>query len=470
MEPENTYEQEIDLKDLMFAVLYKWRPIIITAVIVAVLLGGFKGMRSFQCYRDADAQAEAQESYQQDLEVYNTSKSAYEREIDNITNDIQKQQEYLESSILMNVSPYDVCEARADLFIRTDYEIMPGMMYQNVDYTDTIIQAYQSLLTSNAFLGKVAAKAGLEQQYLQELISVERGSMSSDDETFSRFTNLLTIRVKHADQRQAEDILELLLSRVEELHEQVAASIGEHSVSVVNRAAGAMVDLELADQQKDAGDQVTKLQSSLADKEKALKELKEPAKTVLSRGTVVKQAVKYAVLGGVLGGFMAVFFVCVMFLMSDKLYAAKEMRRRYDLHVLGSFAATGAKKAGVIDRWLNRLEGRKPAVSAEQSYALLAANIGNYAADGAKILLTGTTAESESLKDLAANLQQYLPDQELVYGGNMLEHAETVKLLPECDSVVLVEQIGKSVYSAMEQEVEKIRSLQKNMAGCIVIE
>lgn len=112
MEPENTYEQEIDLKDLMFAVLYKWRPIIITAVIAAVLLGGFKGMRSFQNYRDADAQAEAQESYQQDLEVYNTSKAAYEREIDNITNDIQKQQEYLENSVLMNVSPYDVCEAR----------------------------------------------------------------------------------------------------------------------------------------------------------------------------------------------------------------------------------------------------------------------------------------------------------------------------------------------------------------------
>mgnify|MGYP000547317598 CR=1 FL=1 len=44
MEPENTYEQEIDLKDLMFAVLHKWRPIIVTAVIFAVLLGGFKGV------------------------------------------------------------------------------------------------------------------------------------------------------------------------------------------------------------------------------------------------------------------------------------------------------------------------------------------------------------------------------------------------------------------------------------------
>ena len=26
MEPNNNYEQEIDLKDLMFAVLRKWRP------------------------------------------------------------------------------------------------------------------------------------------------------------------------------------------------------------------------------------------------------------------------------------------------------------------------------------------------------------------------------------------------------------------------------------------------------------
>lgn len=30
------YEQEIDLKDLMFAVLHKWRPVIL----VAVVLGG----------------------------------------------------------------------------------------------------------------------------------------------------------------------------------------------------------------------------------------------------------------------------------------------------------------------------------------------------------------------------------------------------------------------------------------------
>ena len=38
----NTDEQEIDLKDLMFAVFHKWRPVILVAVICGLLLGGVK--------------------------------------------------------------------------------------------------------------------------------------------------------------------------------------------------------------------------------------------------------------------------------------------------------------------------------------------------------------------------------------------------------------------------------------------
>ena len=38
MESQYNYEQEIDLKDLMFAVLRKWRPIILIAIVFAVLM------------------------------------------------------------------------------------------------------------------------------------------------------------------------------------------------------------------------------------------------------------------------------------------------------------------------------------------------------------------------------------------------------------------------------------------------
>ena len=40
MDYNSTYEQEIDLKDLMFAVLRKWKQIILVAVVFALLLGG----------------------------------------------------------------------------------------------------------------------------------------------------------------------------------------------------------------------------------------------------------------------------------------------------------------------------------------------------------------------------------------------------------------------------------------------
>lgn len=40
----NTDEQEIDLKDLMFAVFHKWRPVILVAVICGLLLGGCEGI------------------------------------------------------------------------------------------------------------------------------------------------------------------------------------------------------------------------------------------------------------------------------------------------------------------------------------------------------------------------------------------------------------------------------------------
>ena len=36
MEYNETYEQEIDLKDLMFVVLRRWRSILVTAVVLAV--------------------------------------------------------------------------------------------------------------------------------------------------------------------------------------------------------------------------------------------------------------------------------------------------------------------------------------------------------------------------------------------------------------------------------------------------
>ena len=138
MDQNNTYEQEIDLKDLMFAVLHKWKGILLVAIAFAILLGGVKAVMTYRDQNNEENILEAEENYEEELHAYETSKETLERELGNLQTDIENQQNYMEKSVLMNMSPYDIYEARADIFIKTDYEIMPGMVYQNVDYTDTI--------------------------------------------------------------------------------------------------------------------------------------------------------------------------------------------------------------------------------------------------------------------------------------------------------------------------------------------
>ena len=161
------YEQEIDLKDLMFAVLHKWRPVILVAVVLALVLGGAKGAMTYRQQNDPEVSKETREKYQEELDLYEKNKETAEREIENLKTDIANQQEYLDKSIWINMSPYDVCESRIDMYVTTGYEIMPGMVYQNQDYTDTILQAYQGLLTSSAVMEDVAKSVGTEPRYLK---------------------------------------------------------------------------------------------------------------------------------------------------------------------------------------------------------------------------------------------------------------------------------------------------------------
>ena len=85
---------EIDLKDLMFAVLHKWRPVLVVAIIMAVLLGGAKGTMTYRKQNDPETAKEARVTYQNDLELYEKNKSTYEREMENLRTDIANQHQH----------------------------------------------------------------------------------------------------------------------------------------------------------------------------------------------------------------------------------------------------------------------------------------------------------------------------------------------------------------------------------------
>ena len=66
------YEQEIDLKDLLFVLLYRWRILLLAAVIGAALLGGYKAVKGNAKQMDLPQT----ESYQEELDNYEREKLA----------------------------------------------------------------------------------------------------------------------------------------------------------------------------------------------------------------------------------------------------------------------------------------------------------------------------------------------------------------------------------------------------------
>lgn len=469
MNTQNAYEHEVDLKDLVFAVLHQWKPILAIAIIFAILLGGGKGFLTYRSQSNPETAAQKEEDYQNAVRQYENDVDYSEHEIQTIESAIESQQNYLEKSILMNLSPYSIYEAQSDLFIKTDYEIMPGMIYQNIDYTNTILQAYQSVITSTAFLETIGSSNQLDPQYLQELVTVERGSISAMESGSTELTNILTIKVKHANAEDAQKILDSIIKQIDILHRQIKRDIGDHTIQSINNSCGSIVDWALADKQSQEMIRLQTLKTTLTEKETALRELSMPSNISSSKMSALKSAVKYGVLGGVIGGFAVVFFICVWFLMSDKLYSPKELRSRFQVKVLGALPVAGKPKQGFIDSWLNRLEGRVSQNAADPESQLIAANIKNQVGSTKTILIAGCAAP-ESVAQVTAYLREQLSGIQIVSGGNILQNADAILKLPECDSVVLVEQCRVSSYSSVELEIEKIRDLKKELLGFVVFE
>lgn len=165
-------EEEIDLVSLLFTVLHKYRQMAAAALVCAVLFAGVAVVKNISWNAAVQKAAEegetaprtsAQQTYEEDMveyreaqnkrdtdvQSYNQQLRDNERSQQTVQFNIDNAEEYMEKSVLNSIDPYNVYNARADLYVTTDYKIMPGMDYQNPDYTSSVLSAYTSLLTNH---------------------------------------------------------------------------------------------------------------------------------------------------------------------------------------------------------------------------------------------------------------------------------------------------------------------------------
>ena len=391
--PYQNYEQEeeIDLVSLLFTVLRKYRQMLAVALACAVIFGAAAGI---QTAANGAVSADAQEEYDAAMTEYRQKKADYDAavrqyKLDTASNEqaqadtqkaLEDAQTYAEHSMLSNLDAYNVWTARADLYIKTNYQIMPGSVYQNPDNTSAVVQAYANLLVNGDAMDKAADALKLQARFLREVVTAE--PVQNANGTYS---GLLTIRVNAADQNSAEKILNELLSHLDEVQASISAAIGSHTVATVAQSCSCIVSTDLLAQQQAQSDNIAALQAQMQTLQATREQLDETYADTQANWAAVSEPVlhaallssiaKFALIGFVVGVFVVAGIVCVQFLAAGRVYSAKELKRACNLPVLGALASEKSKTAQKLDAALNRAEGRPNGSTDAEMLCLMAETI-----------------------------------------------------------------------------------------------
>ncbi|RHP47300.1 hypothetical protein [Clostridium sp. AF32-12BH] len=468
-----TYEQEIDLKDLFFYLLYRWRLLLLAALVGAAALAGVKVVKEKSA--GADAEVEIASDYQQLLDEYETEKQMLEQSVEQIQASINAQNQYILTAPYMQINPYEEYYATADFLVETQGKSAEGEMRN-------LIQAYKNALMNGAYLNQFAKSQDLEVRYVRELLSVSGNDMTDgtmgstymwmDALDERSHQGILTVSVIGPDEKLVNTILDGLNDEVLLLQDELGTSIAAHSIQQLRTSVVTQVDTNALDRQQKIRNYVTTLDKNLTDTEKTLKDLKKPDSSeviVPASGVNKKDVVKYAILGFLAGGFVVVVCLGGYYIMNDKVTSEKEIKNRFATKELGTFSRLPKKRAfDFIDAWLRRLAGDDIYVEDDAVYDMIEANIRNYAGEKKHLLITGMAADAP-MERVSGKLNADLSEFNLETGRDMISRAAVRRQLAECDGIVLVEEKGVSRYSLVQQELELAKDMGIEVLGVIVV-
>ena len=239
---EQNYESEINIGRVFYRILRDWRKLFMIALIVAILLGIGTFIVKRIRISDPGYMEKAEENYLREFTAFEATGETLKHEIENLEETRQERETYNKASILMNINPFREFNASLQLYVSTDYKIIPELTYQDIDLSNRILRSYITYMVNGDMYQYILEHLSqpMELRYLKEILTV-----SADYD--NRMVNL---SVRHVDANACEEILQYALLGVEEKKEGLVAAIGEHELNAINQSVYETVNLELDEWQK----------------------------------------------------------------------------------------------------------------------------------------------------------------------------------------------------------------------------
>ena len=453
------YEETVDLKQLLIYIFRKWRTMLAAAVVLGLVLGGLKTAGGFMDLQDPEKVEDSIKSYELTRQNYDTAKAQLTNQMAEYNRQIDNYQRYQENSLYMKIDPYAVYTESITYVVTTDYQILPNMTYQTLNWMGPVLSAYTSVATSVTLRDlSPEGQAGLSEEWdadsLDKLIKVET---KPDD-------GKLTITASAESEVRAKAILQAIKEKVESSQESIAKAAGEHKLSVISEKSSVTVDQTMINDREGRLRNITALREAADKAVEKFDKLRKPKDSSLSEGSVIKSGIKFAILGAVAGVFFCCFLFCIQFLMNGKLNDPGSLKERYQTRILADLP--NGKTSGIIDRILDSIEGKRAALQDGEKQLCVAAESLGGLYNGRSIAVAGT-APAE-LKAKAAETLQRAEEFAVVDAGDILTDPESVRKVRSADAVILMESKNISAMADIDRETELLKSMGIRLEGFIL--
>lgn len=481
MNDYDNMEREINLIELFWSLLLKWRVLLGAMIMFGLLFGGVKyvkdnsgesNLTEKELSEDDMVQLEEglPESEQKEIEDY-----AYYYGL------IDQGRSYMSDSKLMKINPYAVWTGTVEYYVDTQYSFsFEGENHR--DYTKEIKQAYSNYIESNSFITMLAENNNfnLDEHYLSELIATE--DAASDQEHA-----ILRIIIKHDDKEKLGNISKSVDQAIHQYTNKISEVIGAHKLVKLSEDLEEKIDLNLADSQKfqqekliDMQIKLTNLQQQLNEEQVQILTFRKilPGEEPLisnTKASPIGISKKYVLLGALAGLFFACAGIFLSLLFTKRLQSTKEITRIYGLHLLGEVSLINDKKKlfYLIDRQILKWKNRKKKIlSYEQQLQRICINL-ELACRQAKInhiYISGSEMDKIDHK-IIQNMKDQMSKAgvEIHWGMNINYDVNSLRQLVDIGNVVFMEQAHLSLYEGIRDEVSLAEKQRINILGVIGI-
>lgn len=450
----------INVKDLLAEYIRKAWMIIVSMIIFAVLLGGYKyysDRNSLGTNVNEDEYSFDEDSFSQteleDIGQYVDLKKLYE-----------EQKAYIENSVYINLNANQTHKAVLQYYIATE----------TAEQARDLALVYYNYINKGGLVSDIYdVDKSLEMEYLQELLL---GQGTNYDSNIS--SGVMNIQIYGVDDEAVTALTGKVKKQIEAFQKQALQDVSQHDLVLVDEAAGVYVDKNLYDSQSKVEEQLVAVKKSLSDaKGKLSEEQMLAANDILGENGIVEEtddetsntvsiSKKYILLGGILGFVLAVIVIYLIYFFDGTIKTVNEFTEYYGLNCFG---VVRGKEKKFWDKLSERIFYSNEMKGYEQDLVVAKINVLCKNSEVHRVVLSvnqNVTSQKE-IMEYAEGLKKLGIEAKIT--GDIFSDSSSICNLSKDENVILVEAIRKSTYENIRQKLLFCKKQEVHVLGCIAV-